>query len=296
MKNSFEVSVIIPAYNEEEGIALTLRDIVDLGLDENYEIVVVNDGSQDGTGKVASEFANVNVINHRVNKGYGAALKSGIRSARGRKVVIMDSDGQHSAKYINEVVNLLNEYQMVIGERTVDSHQVKSRMIGKCLVRWIGEYLTGQILPDFNSGFRGFDRRVILSMLSIMPNGFSFSTTSTLAFMKRGYEIATIPIHVDSRVGRKSNVKFIKDGSKTILLIFRIVMLFNPLKIFFPASMLTGLTGLLWAIYGIVLIGRIPNSALLIVIFAMLLFFIGLLADQISMLNLRMNEAQDESK
>jgi len=296
MKNSFEASIIIPAYNEEEGIALTLRNIAELGLDKNYEVIVVNDGSQDGTEMVVSKFPNVSLINHRVNKGYGAALKSGIRSARGSKVVIMDSDGQHSAEYIDEVVHLLSHYPMVIGERSSDSHQVKSRMVGKRVVRWIGEYLIGQILPDFNSGFRGFDRQVILSMLSIMPNGFSFSTTSTLAFIKQGYDIATLPIRTGSRIGRKSNVKFIKDGSKTILLIFRIVMLFNPLKIFFPVSMLTGLTGLLWAIYGIVFIGRIPNSALLIVIFAMLLFFIGLLADQISMLNLRMNETQDESK
>jgi hypothetical protein len=122
-------------------------------------------------------------------------------------------------------------------------------------------------------------------MLHIMPNGFSFSTTSTLAFLKEGFSIGTIPIRVEERVGRKSNVKFMKDGAKTMMLILRIIMLFNPLKIFLPASMLMALFGLIFGVYGYVIAERFSNSAIVVTILGMFLFFIGLIADQISILN-----------
>ena len=133
---------------------------------------------------------------------------------------------------------------MVIGERTDKSFQIKTRNLGKKIIKLIGEYLVEQKLPDFNSGFRGFDRKLINQILHLMPNGFSFSTTSTLAFLKEGYSIDTVPIVVEKREGRKSNVKFLKDGIKTILLVIRIIMLFNPLKVFIPASAIFCLSGI----------------------------------------------------
>ncbi|MDZ7743350.1 MAG: glycosyltransferase family 2 protein [Bacteroidota bacterium] len=278
------ISIIVPAYNEEDAIRYGLEKFIELGFHEKYELIYINDGSTDKTAEIIREYP-VQLYNHNVNKGYGAALKTGIRKAKGEKVIILDSDGQHDPKYIDTLIEQLDEFDMVIGERDDDSFQVKRRQTGKKLIRRVGEYLAEQKLPDYNSGFRGFDRELIKEMLHLMPNGFSFSTTSTLAFLKEGYTIGTFPIKVQERVGRKSNVKMVKDGSKTMLLLFRIIMLFNPLKIFFPFSLITTFLGLTWGVYGYFMTYRFPNSALLVVIFGMMMFFIGLLADQIAMLN-----------
>jgi len=282
--NDIKVSIIIPAYNEETGIKPTLEKLVSQPWIADYEIVVVDDGSTDKTWEIAKGFG-VRVARHNVNKGYGAALKTGIRKARGKKVVLMDSDGQHDPSYIPLLVEMLDDHDMVIGTRTADSHQVKTRQAGKRVIRWVGEYLVEQKLPDYNSGFRGFDRKLIENMLHIMPNGFSFSTTSTLAFLKEGYTIGTIPIVVEERVGRASNVKFFKDGGKTIMLILRIIMLFNPLKIFLPSSLIIILAGFSFGLYGYLMTERFSNGAIVLTILGMFLFFIGLVADQISILN-----------
>jgi glycosyltransferase involved in cell wall biosynthesis len=278
------LSIVIPAYNEEEGIRHGLERIVEMKFHEKYEVIYVDDGSTDNTYQIVSEYP-VTCLRHNVNKGYGAALKTGIRKAKGEKVVILDSDGQHDPKYLDTLIGMLNEYDMVIGERTAESFQVKNRQGGKRIIRMVGEHLVEQKLPDYNSGFRGFDRKLIAEMLHIMPNGFSFSTTSTLAFLKEGYTIGTFPIVVEERVGRSSNVKFFKDGSKTLLLLLRIIMIFNPLKIFFPASALIFFLGMVWGVAGYFMAGRFPNSASLLVTMGMFIFFFGLLADQISMLN-----------
>ncbi len=278
------ISIIIPAFNEELAIRHGLERIVEMKFHESFEVIYVDDGSNDKTFDIISEYP-VKCYRHFVNKGYGAALKTGIRKANGEKIVILDSDGQHDPKYIETLIGLLENHDMVIGERTTDSFQVKRRQKGKHLIRKVGEYLVEQKLPDYNSGFRGFDRKLISEMLHIMPNGFSFSTTSTLAFLKEGYTIGTFPIVVEERIGRDSNVKFMKDGSKTMLLLIRIIMLFNPLKIFFPTSMWLFGVGSIWGIYGYFMTSRFPNSAVLILIMGMFIFFIGLLADQIALLN-----------
>lgn len=279
-----KISIIIPAYNEETGLKPTLEKLKSQSWINDYEIIVVDDGSTDKTFEVAKS-AGVSVVRHNINKGYGAALKTGIRKARGEKVVLMDSDGQHDPSYLPGLIDMLGEHDMVIGTRTADSHQVKTRQAGKRVIRWVGEYLVEQKLPDYNSGFRGFDKKLIEKMLHIMPNGFSFSTTSTLAFLKEGYTIGTFPIVVKEREGRPSNVKFIKDGSKTMMLILRIIMLFNPLKIFLPASLIIFFAGVAFGVYGFVLTERFSNGAIVLTILGMFLFFIGLVADQISILN-----------
>ena len=280
------VSIIIPAYNEAEAVREGLEKLVNLNFHTKYEIIYIDDGSTDKTAEIIRKFP-VQLYQHNINKGYGAALKSGIRKATGNKVIILDSDGQHDPKYIQTIVEMLDEYDMVIGERASGSYQIKRRQAGKKLIRVIGEYMVEQKLPDYNSGFRGFNREIIKCMLHLMPNGFSFSTTSTLAFLKEGFTIGTFPIKVDERIGRKSNVKFVKDGTKTMLLIFRIIMLFNPLKIFFPASVIFTLFGLGFGTYGYIIASRFSNSAILLTTLGMFLFFIGLIADQISLLNRR---------
>lgn len=279
-------SIIIPVYNEDKGIGILLEKMIGMKLHEAFEIIVVNDGSTDNSLEVIRQYP-VKVYTHTVNKGYGAALKTGIRKAGGAKVIILDSDGQHDPAQIREIAGMLDEHEMVIGTRNKDSFQVRTRQVGKRVIRWVGEYLVEQKLPDYNSGYRGFQRDLIHSMLHMMPNGFSFSTTSTLAFLKEGYSIGTIPIKVEERVGRSSNVKFFKDGAKTMMLILRIIMLFNPLKIFFPASFVITTLGVLYGIYGYIIAERFSNGAIVMVILGMFLFFIGLVADQISIMNRR---------
>jgi glycosyltransferase involved in cell wall biosynthesis len=279
-------SVIIPVYNEEDVIGDTLKKLVSQQLHQQYEVIVVDDGSEDGTAEVIGEYP-VRLLRHHVNKGYGAALKTGIRAAAGEKVVIMDSDGQHDPRYIGQIATMLDGFDMVIGDRSKSSYQVRSRRAGKRMIRWMGEYVVEQKLPDYNSGYRGFHREIILGLLHLMPNGFSFSTTSTLAFLKEGYNVGTLEIEVYERKGRKSNVKMFRDGSKAILLLFRIIMLFNPLKVFFPASLVSFLLGIAFGLTGYIKFGRFSNGAVVLTMLGMFLFFIGLVADQISILNRR---------
>jgi glycosyltransferase involved in cell wall biosynthesis len=283
MEAEKKVSVIIPLFNEETGIGKVLEKIVELGYHEKYEVIVVNDGSTDNSLEVIKKYP-VNVYSHTVNKGYGAALKTGIRKSTGDYVVMLDSDGQHDPSHIPTIVEMLHDHDMVIGTRDKDSYQVKTRQAGKRVIRIVGEYLVEQKLPDYNSGFRGFHKDLLSQLIHIFPNGFSFSTTSTLAFLKEGYNIGTFPITVEKRVGRVSNVKFLKDGPKTIMLILRIIMLFNPLKIFLPASVIIFFAGVAFGVIGYFIAGRFPNSALIITILAFFLFFIGLVADQVSIL------------
>lgn len=279
-------TIVIPAYNEADVIRLVLDRIVEEKLDKTYEFLFIDDGSTDQTAEIISGYP-VKLIRHHVNKGYGAALKTGIRKAEGKLVIIMDSDGQHDPAYLGKIESMLQEYDMVIGERSAASHQVKRRKAGKRLIRRVGQYLVEQKLPDYNSGFRGFKKEVIQGMLHLMPNGFSFSTTSTLAFLKEGYHVGTLEIEVSERQGRKSNVKMVKDGSKTLLLLFRIIMLFNPLKVFFPASIISFLAGTGFGILGFILYDRFSNGAVVLTMMGMFLFFIGLMADQVSILNRR---------
>lgn len=279
-----EASIVIPAFNEETGIGPLLEKMSEGGLLQKYEVIVVDDGSVDRTAEIVSKYP-VKLIRHGVNKGYGASLKTGIRRASCEKVMMLDSDGQHDPVYLDTICRMLDDVEMVIGERNAQSFQVSNRKGGKWLIRKTGEFLVEQPLPDFNSGLRGFNRDLILNILHLMPNGFSFSTTSTLAFLKEGYTIGTFPIYVSERIGRNSSVKFFKDGTKTMLLLFRIIMLFNPLKVFFPASLIFALAGLCFGVIGYLVYLRLPNSSIILITLGMFLFFFGLLADQIALLN-----------
>jgi glycosyltransferase involved in cell wall biosynthesis len=177
-----KISIIIPTYNEANAVRNVLDQLIHGKYHQKYEIIFVNDGSIDKTADIIKEYP-VILYNHHVNKGYGASIKTGIGKSKGDKIIILDSDGQHDPNYIDEIVTLLNQYDMVIGNRDEKSYQVKSRQAGKKLIRFVGEYLLEQKLPDYNSGFRGFDKKLINKMLHILPNGFSFSTTSTLALI-----------------------------------------------------------------------------------------------------------------
>ncbi|MCX7838403.1 MAG: glycosyltransferase family 2 protein [Anaerolineae bacterium] len=280
------ISIIIPAYNVEGSIGRVLE-----GLHvwrDRAEIIVIDDGSTDRTAEIA-ERAGVRVIRHRVNKGYGAALKTGIRAARGEIIVMMDSDGEHDAAYIQALLDAMPDNAMVVGARGKGSHAPLLRRPGKWILGKVANFLAETNIPDLNSGLRAFRKDIVQSFLHILPNGFSFTTTLTLALFKEGYNIAYVPITTTPRVG-KSTVDPIRDGMNTLMLIIRIIALFDPLKVFLPMSIVLFLIGVAyWIASGvyryasnIVPAFHIPTGAMLMMLSAVIVFMFGILADQVS--------------
>lgn len=281
MENKIGVSIIIPAYNEEKGIKHTLQKLKGGNKTKNWEIIVVDDGSSDSTAKIASEM-DVKVIRHPYNKGYGASLKTGVRNAKNDILVFMDADDQHNPEDMGELLEHIGEYDMVVGARSKTSYTSFFRRPGKTLLNIIANYLMNMKIPDLNSGFRVVKKEIIEKFVHILPNSFSFSTTITLATIKGGFNIKYIPITTYKRKG-KSIVNPIRDGIKTVLLIIRIIVLFNPLKIFFPVSFFLFLLGIGYLIFALIFLGfHIPSGAILLIISSIIIFFFGILADQIS--------------
>lgn len=275
------LSIVIPAYNEETCIAQTVRDLQNELTGITYEIIVVDDGSSDNTAEAARN-AGATVFSRVSNRGYGAALKLGIRQARHPWVLLMDSDGQHKAADARRLYERMQQgHDMVIGARDKQSFQYASRMPGKKLLQWVAAYLVGEKPDDVNSGLRIFRREDALKYLSILPNGFSFTTTITLAMLKDGCDVAWVPIQVEARQGRASTVR-VKDGLSTLMLIMRIAMLFNPLKVYLPMSAALFGLGFAYAVYDIVRAFNIPDGAVLLMVAAIIVFFFGILADQLA--------------
>ncbi|MFO7915942.1 MAG: glycosyltransferase family 2 protein [Candidatus Krumholzibacteriales bacterium] len=272
------VSIIIPAYNEEEGLGSTLMELMPLAEERGWEVIVIDDGSTDRTAEIVKENGSI-LVSHPYNKGYGASLKSGIRNASGEIVVMMDSDGQHSGVDIDKLLEHIDRYDMVVGAR---KGNVLVRAPGKKLLSMVANFLSGMKIPDLNSGFRAFYRETVKSFIHFCPNGFSFTTTITLAYLRESFNVKYVPIEADTRVGRPSSVKFFRDGYKAFLLIIRVIVLFNPLKVFIPASMFLLLAGTAFTFYGIAVYGRAPNTGILVILSSIILFFMGILADQIS--------------
>ncbi len=275
------VSVVIPAFNEEGALPTLLEEISKAPGD--YEILVVDDGSSDQTGEVLKSHG-VRVIRHPYNIGYGAALKTGIRHARGEIVAIMDADGQHTFPDLERLVEGLEEFEMVVGARTKGSQSSPLRKPFKIMLGWVANYLSGTKIPDLNSGLRVFRRETVMQFLPILPNGFSFSTTQTLAYLTGGYPVRYVPIRTTSREGRPSNVQMMSDGFNSVLLIIRTIALFNPLRIFLPAALFLLLIGGIYLVEELIRIQKIPGGAVLTLLAGAGTFFFGILADQISLI------------
>jgi glycosyltransferase involved in cell wall biosynthesis len=276
--NHGALSIIIPAYNEEQGLDRALGRLMPIAREKGWEVVVIDDGSTDGTGNVATRHG-ARLVSHPDNKGYGASLKTGIRNASHELVLMMDSDGQHDASQIEMLLAHADRYDMVVGAR---KKMVGMRAPGKKLLSLVANYLSDVKIPDLNSGIRVFKKSTIRSFLHFCPNGFSFTTTITLAYLREGYSVKYVPIDVEKRIGRASTVGFLKDGYKAFLLIIRVIVLFNPLKVFMPAALVLFTLGVAFTIYGIIVFGRAPNMGVLTILSSIILFFMGILADQIS--------------
>jgi len=274
------VSVVIPALNEDAAIG----DVVTrLRADASWrEIIVVDDGSSDATAARAAQ-AGAEVIRHPYTKGNGAAVKTGIRRAQGDFVLIIDADGQHQPSDARRLVARLGEYDLVIGARATTTQATMARRIGNALLNGLASYLTGRAIPDLTSGLRGARREHLRELLHMLPNGFSTPTTTTLAFIKAGYNVVFEPVDARARVGR-SKIRFARDGARFFLILLKVITIFSPLRVFAPVSGVSFLLGTLYGLLNFALYGRIPNGAVILILFAVIVFLVGLVSEQISSL------------
>jgi glycosyltransferase involved in cell wall biosynthesis len=277
------ISIIVPAFNEEEAIDDVLSDLVQEFPRPRYQIIVVDDGSSDRTAEIAQRHP-VQLIRHRRNRGYGAALKTGIRSAQCDIVAFIDADCQHRALFMHRILDELTDkdQHMAVGVRSGMVKGTLWRSPGKFLIRKLAEWLTREPVPDINSGMRALKREQALRFLPLCPDGFSITTTLTLCLMCEKLQIGYVPIEVDARKGR-STVR-LRDGFRTLFNVAALVVLFYPIRVFFPLSAMTLLAGLLFGCFGIITYGRLPNSSAVTIVGSLLIFCFAFIAEQISLL------------
>jgi glycosyltransferase involved in cell wall biosynthesis len=279
MADPAHISVVIPAMNEAQAIADVIARLRALPW---REIIVVDDGSTDATGERARN-AGARVIRHPYNKGNGAAVKTGIRNALGDFVLVVDADGQHQPEDTQALIEKLGEYDLVVGARDPATQATIGRRVGNALLNRLASYLTGQAIPDLTSGFRAARREHLREFIHLLPNGFSTPTTTTLAFIKAGYNVRFVAVQARQRQG-KSKIRFARDGTKFFLILVKVVTLFSPLRVFLPISLASFVIGLLYGLWTVWLHGRIPNGAVLLLLFSVVVFLVGLVSDQISSL------------
>jgi glycosyltransferase involved in cell wall biosynthesis len=268
-----EITVIIPAYNEEEGIGEVIDKIKGTmeNIKSSYEIAVIDDGSTDGTAAIVKE-KGVKLIQHPYNKGYGAALKTGVKNAKGNIVLFIDADVQQNADDIPRLLEPMGEYDMVVGRRAKGSKIPLIRRVGKSILSVLANYLAGQKIPDLNSGFRAIKKEIVMKYMGILPDTFSFTTTITLATIKEGFNLKYVPIETGQRVG-SSKVRLFRDGSRFVMLILRTVALFDPLKVFLPVSVVLFLAGFSYLIYNLIFYLNVPDTSVLLIVSSLILFF-----------------------
>lgn len=281
---SSNASVIIPAYNEARGIGTVLQSLCDEPALASTEIIVVDDGSQDETAAIVRRFPRVHLVQHRVNLGYGAAIRSGVKASRGKYVVWFDGDTQHRVEDLLQIVEAMSEENLdyCIGIRDASSHHEMSRRLGKGILKRVVRFAAGQPVKDFNSGLRSFRRDVLARYLHLLPKGFGASTTTTLLMLESSFVGKEIPILVRARVG-KSSVRQIRDGFRTLLLILRIFLLFKPLHFFGSLGLLLLLSGGVYGVYTAFRDGLgFPTLGAVAMLFGVQMMVLGLLCDQIS--------------
>ena len=282
MADPSHVSIVIPAFNEAPVIAGVVRAIAESA--PWHEILVVDDGSSDGTAEAARD-AGATVVRHPYNKGNGAAVKTGLRRSSGEYVLIVDGDGQHSAADTRRLVERLGEFDLVVGARAASTQASGARRVGNALLNWLASYLTGRPIPDLTSGLRAMRRDLVLEFLHLLPNGFSTPTTTTLAFLKAGYDVTFEPIDAGARVGR-SKIRLARDGAKFFLIVIRVVTIFSPFRIFLPISLAAAGLGLVYGLWTVATDGKIPNGSVLLLMFGAIVFLVGLVSEQISALRI----------
>lgn len=275
------LSIVIPAKNEAGAIGDVVAKARKLYPDA--EITVVNDGSSDDTAAVAAA-AGAKVINHPESMGNGAAVKSGARASTGDIICFMDGDGQHDAAELAPLVEKLDEgYDMAIGARDSGSHANVGRLFANGLYNGIASMMSGKKILDLTSGFRAVRAPKFKQFLYLLPNGFSYPTTITMAFLRSGYPIRFEPIAAAKRVG-KSHIRPLRDGVRFLIIIFKVATLYSPLKVFLPAAAIFFTTGVGYYVYTYITSGRFTNMSMLLLSASVIIFLIGLISEQITAL------------
>lgn len=283
-KAAMKLSIVIPAKNEAAALRETIRRVRRVKSDA--EIIVVSDGSTDGTDRIAEE-EGARVVKHPYSKGNGAAIKSGARAAKGETVVFMDADGQHAPEDIPRLLTRLDEgHDMVVGARQKGSQASAGRGVANRFYNWLASYMIGHRVEDLTSGFRVVRASKFREFLYLLPNGFSYPTTSTMAFFRAGYSVAYEPIHAARRVG-ESHIRLLRDGARFLIIIFKVGSLYSPLKLFAPTALLMFLVASAWYGYTYASIGRFTNMSALLYTGSVMIFLMGLISEQITALMYR---------
>ena len=274
------VTIVVPAFNEGTSIGPVVTAL--RAAAQWHDVLVIDDGSTDGTGAAAAD-AGARVVRHPYNKGNGAAVKTAIRSSTSDWILIIDGDGQHRAEDARRLVARLGEYDLVIGARDPQTQATAGRRLGNAVLNWLASYLTERTIPDLTSGFRAARRDYLLEFIHMLPNGFSTPTTTTLAFVKAGYNVAFEPIGALPRVGT-SKIRLGSDGAKFLLILLKVITIFSPLRIFAPVSAASFAIGAVYGAWNYAYHARIPNGAVLLLMFSVIVILVGLVSEQIATL------------
>lgn len=286
-----KISIILPARNEARSLDTLLPQI--LKIDDIDEVIVVNDASTDDTVAICQKY-HVKMVNHIYQKGNGAAIKSGAREASGDILVFMDADGQHQAHEIPKLLQKMEQgFDMIVGSRSAASQASIGRLCANSFYNWFATLMVGQKVADLTSGLRAVRTKHFKKFLYLLPNGFSYPATITIAFFRSGYHVGYIPIKAQKRLG-KSHLKPFKDGLRFLLILFKIGTLYSPLKVFLPISMLSFITGFCYYLYTYITVHRFTNMSALLFTTAIIIFLIGLVAEQITLLTYS-QEREDKS-
>ena len=280
MAETLATSVVIPAFDEQASIGSVVEGLRAAAVWK--EVIVVDDGSADDTAARAAA-AGARVIRHPDNKGNGASVKTGIRNAAGDWILIIDADGQHGAADAVRLVAPLGTYDLVVGARSAQTHATIARRAGNAVLNRLAGYLANRHIPDLTSGFRAARREYLMEFLHLLPNGFSTPTTTTLAFLRAGYSVRFEPIEARQRTG-SSKIRLARDGASFFLILLKVITIFSPLKIFAPLSASAFVLGITYGAWNFIQHDRIPNGAVLLLMFAVMVFLVGLVSEQISTL------------
>jgi len=277
-----KVSVVLPAKNEVEGLRRTLPAL--RACLPEAEIIVVDDGSTDETASVAAGLG-ARVLSSPYSMGNGAAIKRGARAAQGEILVFMDADGQHDPAHIGLLLSRLEQgYDMVVGARDGKGQASLGRSLANGLYNRLASWMTGHKVKDLTSGFRAVRADKFREFLHLLPNGFSYPTTSTMAFFRSAYPVDYVPVHVEKRVGTSSHIRPLRDGLRFLLIIFKIATLYSPLKLFAPVGMGFFLLGAGYYTFTYLTMERFTNMSALLFSAAVIVFLIGLVSEQITSL------------
>lgn len=276
-----EVTVVIPAKNEAASIGIVLRELEETL--PGIRVIVVDDGSTDETGRIAKGLGAI-VIENPYSKGNGAAVKSGVSEVTTPYIVLMDADGQHEPRKVRLLLDELGRgADLVVGSRPAESHASFGRKWANRFYNSLSSFIVGHPVKDLTSGFRAARSQKFREFIHLLPNGFSYPTTSTMAFFRAGYSVIYVSIPARKRDG-KSHIKPLSDGLRFLLIIFKIGTLYSPLKLFFPLSLVFALLGIFYSVYTLVWKGEFTNMSALLISMAVIVFLIGLVSEQITTL------------